>query len=83
MRVLKGNPNIVINKFVKGLAFTVGLTIISYTVNFLSSNPNIFPEEYAFISGLVITFLQCLKKAMEKYDPDRDKMSGVYIKIRR
>lgn len=68
--VLKENPKIVLNKFLKGLGYSVGITAIAYAVDFVAVLE--FNPEWAFISTILMTLLQTAKKAFERYKPELD-----------
>ena len=69
-KVIKENPKIVVMKFLRGLLYTLGITAVTYAINFL---PNVqFEPEYAFISGILYSILTAIKKSLEKYDPMKD-----------
>jgi hypothetical protein len=69
-KVIKKKPSIAINKFLKGLLYSVGLAAITYGINFISQGG--IPPEYAFLSGVGISILQALKKGLEPYKPELD-----------
>lgn len=70
-RVISKKPSIALKKFLKGLGYTVMAAVITYSLNYLSSM-NVSPEN-AVMVGLLISVLQALKKALEKYDYRKDR----------
>jgi len=71
LNVLKENPKIVLNKFLKGLGYSLGVTAVAYAIDFVAVLE--FEPEWAFISTILMTLLQTIKKAFEKYKPELDK----------
>lgn len=69
--VLKENPKIVLNKFLKGLGYSIGITAIAYAIDFVAVLE--FNPEWAFVSTILMTLLQTAKKAFERYNQDLDK----------
>ena len=69
-KVIVEKPSIVVKKALKGLLYSVGITAVTYLINFI---PNIqFQPEYAFISGILYSILTAIKKSLEQYDVKKD-----------
>jgi len=69
--VFKKKPSIAFKKFLKGLAYTVLVAVITYALNYLGTI-QVSPENAAIV-GVLIAILQALKKGLEKYDYRKDR----------
>lgn len=65
--VWNNRKKIVLNKFLKGMGYTLLLAGLTFGIEFISTS-NI-PQEWVLYTGLIIALLQSGKKALEKYEP--------------
>ena len=70
-KVLHKKPSIAWRKFLKGLGYTIGASIVAYSLNYLGSI-QVSPDQAIYV-GLLISLLQAVKKALERYDPKKDR----------
>jgi len=70
-RVWEGNVWIPLKKFGKGILYTIGLTSLTIIIDAFQRGD--IPQEWIVYSGVAIAVLQTIKKAMEKYDPVKDR----------
>lgn len=76
--VFKKNPAIVLKKLLKGMGYTAIVSALTFGVGFMSTL-NVSAEHSIFI-GLAISFLQTVKKAVEKYEPFKDETMVIKYK---
>ena len=69
--VWSANNNIAIRKFFKGLIYTAGMAVVTFSINAIISG-NI-PTEWVVYSGILLAVLQSIKKGLEKYEPSKDR----------
>ena len=70
-QVWQENKSIPLKKLGRGMLYTLSVTAITFMINAIQSGE--IPAEWVLYSGIMISILQTIKKALEKYEPLKDR----------